>query len=184
MESPYSKIVWKRGGKVYKEIYFSDEYEARRGLMELPKEFLVNMIMVEANNRHKKHKEQQMRKETVVQKEIMKFLQDNEVFCWRVNNTGVPDPSAKGGWRKQNGYNMPGMSDILGLFHGKFIAIEVKTPERKTNVSDTQQNFIDNVNLQGGVAFVASSVEDVIFNLTAYFGSTVFKKLTTKEEKK
>jgi len=116
-----------------------------------------------------------MRNETKVQKEILKFLQDNEIFAWRVNNMGVPDPHCKGGWRKQTGYNMPGMSDIIGIYRGKFLAIEVKAPGRKKNVSDNQVNFIERVLKEDGVAFVAESVEDVKKNLTGVFGTAVFK---------
>lgn len=102
-----------------------------------------------------------MRKETQTQKEILKFLQDKGVFCWRVNNTGIPDPRCKGGWRKPTGYSMPGMSDIIGIWKGKFLAIEVKALGRKKNVSEKQKEFIWKVNNEGGVAFVADSVEDV-----------------------
>jgi penicillin-binding protein-related factor A (putative recombinase) len=98
-------------------------------------------------------------KETEVQKKILKKLREHKIFCWRVNNMGVPDPNAKGGWRKQNGFNMPGMSDILGVFNKKFLAIEVKAPGRIKNVSEKQQKFIDKVKKNGGVAFVADSWE-------------------------
>lgn len=106
-----------------------------------------------------------MKKETQVQKEILKFLRDNNIFCWRVNNMGIPDPRCKGGWRKQNGYNMVGMSDILGVYEGKFLAIEVKAPSRIKNVSEKQQEFIERVKKEGGTAFVACCCEDVKNNL-------------------
>ena len=86
-------------------------------------------------------------------------------MAWRVNNMGVPDHSVRGGWRKQTGYNMPGMSDILGIFNGKFLAIEVKSPQRIKRVSETQQDFIDKVIEEGGIAFVAGSWEDVVNNI-------------------
>jgi penicillin-binding protein-related factor A (putative recombinase) len=100
-------------------------------------------------------------KETEVQKKILKKLREHKIFCWRVNNMGVPDPRIKGGWRKQTGYNMPGMSDILGIFNKKFLAIEVKAPGRIKNVSETQEDFIKKVKKNGGVAFVADSWEVV-----------------------
>lgn len=56
-----------------------------------------------------------------------------------------------------------GIADILGIYQGKFLAIEVKT-ERGT-VSPAQQRFLANVRDQGGIAFVARSVEDVIEKL-------------------
>lgn len=102
-----------------------------------------------------------MKKETLVQKEILKFLKDKGIFCWRVNNTGIPDPMVKGGWRKPTGYSMPGMSDIIGVYKGKFLAIEVKAPGRKKNVSENQKAFLEKVFNEGGFALVAESVEEV-----------------------
>jgi hypothetical protein len=56
-----------------------------------------------------------------------------------------------------------GVSDILGVWKGRLLAIEVKRPGGK--VSDEQQAFIDRVNKLGGIAFVARSVDDVIRGL-------------------
>ena len=56
-----------------------------------------------------------------------------------------------------------GISDILGIWEGKFMAIEVKT--KIGRVSEHQVKFIDSVNDAGGLAFVARSVDDVIDKL-------------------
>ena len=56
-----------------------------------------------------------------------------------------------------------GISDILGIWEGKFLAIEVKT--KIGRVSTHQVKFIDSVNDAGGLAFVARSVDDVIDKL-------------------
>ncbi len=56
-----------------------------------------------------------------------------------------------------------GVSDILGCFKGRLLAIEVKAPGY--HPSQDQVIFIDNVNEAGGIAFIAYSVEDVIENL-------------------
>jgi penicillin-binding protein-related factor A (putative recombinase) len=56
-----------------------------------------------------------------------------------------------------------GVSDIIGIFNGRFLAIEVKTKRGK--LSEQQQAFIDKVNIEGGIAFVARSVSDVINHL-------------------
>jgi hypothetical protein len=64
-------------------------------------------------------------------------------------------------WKHHSGLgSMPGVADILGCFKGKFLAIEVKTPGGK--VTERQQAFLDRVNYEGGLAFVARSVEEVI----------------------
>ena len=52
-----------------------------------------------------------------------------------------------------------GSSDLIGLYKGKFLAIEIKT--QSGIVKPEQQNFIDAVNKAGGIGFVASSVDDI-----------------------
>jgi hypothetical protein len=57
-----------------------------------------------------------------------------------------------------------GMSDILGILKtGRTLAIEVKNRTRK--VDPHQQQFLDDINAGGGLAFVARSVDDVIAKL-------------------
>lgn len=56
-----------------------------------------------------------------------------------------------------------GISDILGVWDGRLLAIEVKAPGGK--LSSEQIKFIDDVNAAGGIAFVAYSIEDVVKNL-------------------
>jgi penicillin-binding protein-related factor A (putative recombinase) len=56
-----------------------------------------------------------------------------------------------------------GISDILGVYEGRFLAIEVKRPGGR--VSSEQRAFIERVNEEGGVGFVAYSVDDVVKRL-------------------
>ncbi len=56
-----------------------------------------------------------------------------------------------------------GISDILGCYQGRFLAIEVKKPGGR--VSPDQETFIARVNEEGGIAFVAWSVDDVVKQL-------------------
>jgi penicillin-binding protein-related factor A (putative recombinase) len=109
-----------------------------------------------------------MKNEIKVQKEILNYLKKMGVFCWRVNNIGIPDPRCKGGWRKQNGYNMLGMSDIIGIYNGKFLAIEVKAPGRIKNVSENQTIFLENVKKYGGISIIVDSCEKVVEELKKY----------------
>ncbi len=58
----------------------------------------------------------------------------------------------------------PGISDILGVLPGgRLLAIEVKTEKGK--LSPHQERFIQNVNDNGGLAFVARSFDDVVQRL-------------------
>ena len=56
-----------------------------------------------------------------------------------------------------------GVSDILGCFEGRLLAIEIKVPGRY--LTPDQALFINSVNAYGGIGFVAYSVEDVIEKL-------------------
>ena len=57
----------------------------------------------------------------------------------------------------------PGVSDILGIYKGRFLAIEVKKPGGK--LSEHQVKFLDIVNSEGGIGFMATCIEDVDANL-------------------
>lgn len=58
-----------------------------------------------------------------------------------------------------------GVADILGCWEGRMLAIEVKRPGGK--VTDDQEKFLKKVAENGGIAFVARSVDDVISGLGA-----------------
>ena len=67
-------------------------------------------------------------------------------------------------WKQWQGLgSFPGVSDILGIWQGKLLAIEIKAP--KGNISDHQQVFIDRINAEGGLAFVARDIDTVIEKL-------------------
>ena len=57
----------------------------------------------------------------------------------------------------------PGVSDIIGIYKGKLLAVEVKTKRGK--LSPAQKAFIDSINRFGGLAFVVRSVDELIDNL-------------------
>lgn len=67
-------------------------------------------------------------------------------------------------WKNHGGpMGARGVPDILGIFQGRLLGIEVKTAAGKP--SPDQERFIQNINDAGGIAFVARSVDDVIENL-------------------
>jgi hypothetical protein len=53
--------------------------------------------------------------------------------------------------------------EMVGKEIGQFLAIEVKQEKKKP--TKEQQNFIDFVNSNGGIGFVARSEQDIIDNL-------------------
>lgn len=52
-----------------------------------------------------------------------------------------------------------GSADIIGLWKGTFLAVEIKTP--KGRLTEAQKNFLNTVNANGGIGFVARKKEDV-----------------------
>ncbi|MBD3251071.1 VRR-NUC domain-containing protein [Candidatus Uhrbacteria bacterium] len=62
-------------------------------------------------------------------------------------------------------FGQTGVADIIGCFHGRFLAIEVKRPGRVP--TKNQQKFLDNVNAAGGIAFVAYSASEVYETLSS-----------------
>jgi Holliday junction resolvase len=64
-------------------------------------------------------------------------------------------------WKQHQGLgSTPGIPDIIGVWKGRLLGIEVKT--QRGIVSASQKQFIDRINSEGGIAFVARSVDDVI----------------------
>ena len=53
----------------------------------------------------------------------------------------------------------PGVPDIIGIFRGRFLGIEVKS--KAGRLTTAQKIFIDEINMAGGIAFVARSIDDV-----------------------
>lgn len=90
------------------------------------------------------------KEETNITKSIRDYLKIMHIFHWKQ-------------W--QGIGSSPGISDIIGIYKGRPLAIEVKTLRGK--VTDDQQNFLDNFKDAGGIAIVARSVDDVIYGLKA-----------------
>lgn len=86
--------------------------------------------------------------EALLTKSIRQLLNSVGIFAWK--EWGGP-------------MSTPGVPDIIGCFKGRLIGIEIKS--EKGVVSESQKEFIKNINRAGGLAFVARSLEDVIEGL-------------------
>lgn len=96
-------------------------------------------------------------KESELKSIIIDYLRLCGAFCWVQASIGI-----KG--RYLNGKGMRrGVSDILGIYKGKFFAIEVKVGKNKA--SKEQESFMEDVRLYGGIAFCAYDLSDVDKNL-------------------
>lgn len=99
-------------------------------------------------------------KETEIVRACLDYLKLRGIYCWRQNAAAVPLPG--GGFRRFVG--LRGVSDILGVLHtGKFLAVEVKTPQGKK--SPDQEKFLSKVCELGGVACCVTSVDELASDL-------------------
>ena len=97
----------------------------------------------------------QIPREHEIQSVILEYLALMKIKAWR-QNTGA----TKIGDRYIR-FGKKGISDILGILpSGKFLAVEVKREGNKP--TPEQQEFIDDINRNNGLAFVATSLEDVM----------------------
>jgi len=95
-----------------------------------------------------------------VQTSILHYLNmQPDVFAWRYNSSGI---YRDGKWHKKVGFDIKGVSDILGILYpyGITLAIEVKKPgSTYAAVTKEQKAFINKINEMGGAATWASSLE-------------------------
>ncbi len=102
-------------------------------------------------------------KESEIQQDIMKLLASHPKVAWAyVTSTGT-FRGMKGGRPITIGF--PGMADIIGqLRDGRLLAIEVKKPSNYP--TKEQKKFLDDVNKNKGVAFMADSIDSVMYQLS------------------
>ena len=83
-----------------------------------------------------------------------------ECFAWKNNSVGVFD-SKKGTYRKSKGqYNINGVSDVLGIYRGRMLAVEVKRKHNSPRTTE-QEDFINHIIKHGGIAGFCHSIECV-----------------------
>lgn len=97
-------------------------------------------------------------KEADIQRACMRAASECGAIVWR-NNTGA----YKDGERYIRYGLCKGSADLIGIYKGRFLAIEVKQHEKYP--TKDQKLFLSAVSNSGGIAFVARSPEDVKKNL-------------------
>ncbi|MHA1972981.1 MAG: VRR-NUC domain-containing protein [Candidatus Hodarchaeales archaeon] len=89
--------------------------------------------------------------ESKIVKNIKLYLNGlDNVFVWKTHGSN---------------FSINGQPDIVGVYKGSFLGIEVKCPDKLNTVSLSQQHFIKKINDCGGVGFVATSIKDVVDHL-------------------
>lgn len=105
----------------------------------------------------KKKRRRPLQRELILQRQIWQHLTRKGVFCW----IDYQPLTANRAWQHPSSV---GVSDILGIYKGKPLAIEVKWESGKA--TDHQKRFQDEFRSQGGIAFVANSIEAVDIELS------------------
>jgi len=108
-------------------------------------------------------------KEKPIENAILEYLKWLGVFCWKNQSVGVYDPIKKIYRKSHNKHHILGVSDILGIINSKPLAIEVKSNTGRASIE--QKMFLDHFREQGGIGFIARSVDDVKRNLSQFFPS-------------
>lgn len=104
--------------------------------------------------------------ESMIVKEVCQWLSEHRYFFWRVNNIPVYG-------RALNKYTPKGLPDIMAVFNGHFLAIEVKRQEAKIarepngrrvrggKLRPEQQEWATKCALNGGDFFLVHSAQEL-----------------------
>ena len=68
---------------------------------------------------------------------------------------------SRGGYVVNGNYSRAGIPDLICCYNGRFVAIEVKKPETKKNLSKLQSYNINLINELGGVATMCYNIDMV-----------------------
>jgi hypothetical protein len=104
-------------------------------------------------------------RENQIELAICHFLRISGHCFWKQPSRGYFDVKRKAFRRDSNPYVGRGVPDIIVIFHGLFVGLEVKSPTGKQ--SDDQKEFERKITRAGGFYHVVRSVEDVQIVLNA-----------------
>jgi penicillin-binding protein-related factor A (putative recombinase) len=97
--------------------------------------------------------------ERQIQNLICSWLKAKRALFFVHDSVGIFDPVRKCYRTNRNPYRIKGVADIIGIWQGKPLAIEVKS--KAGRVSPEQRRFLAEWNAAGGIGFVARSLADV-----------------------
>lgn len=109
-----------------------------------------------------------MTPENSIRNAICSWLSFQKCLFFVHDSVGIFDPIRKRFRANKNPYRIKGVADILGIWNGRFLAIEVKQPGRYA--TPEQKAFLKRVNECGGIGFVARSIDDVRAHLLKSLG--------------
>lgn len=59
-------------------------------------------------------------------------------------------------------YRTVGLPDIVGVYKGRFIGLEVKLPGKENTLTERQKFILKEIELNGGIAEMVTSVDEAI----------------------
>lgn len=102
--------------------------------------------------------------EKTIEKQILIYLWSRRILCTKIDSTGIWDGKRQAFRKNTHNFKRKGVSDIIGIYQGRFLSIEVKSNTGKLSID--QKEWLKDVEFNGGIAFVARSVEDVVNGLS------------------
>lgn len=100
------------------------------------------------------------RKEKDIELEILIYLNSQPgCFAWKNKSMGTFNAARGVYLRNHHRFSEKGTSDIIGIFQGYMLCVEVKS--RNGRLQPHQAQFLDRMSEMGAIAFVARSVDDV-----------------------
>jgi penicillin-binding protein-related factor A (putative recombinase) len=94
-----------------------------------------------------------------VKNNILAWLRVKRIFAFPVDSVGIFDPIKKVYRKRHSEFHIKGVSDILGIYKGKPLAIEVKS--KTGSLTQEQKVFLGLFNELGGIGICARSIDDV-----------------------
>lgn len=102
--------------------------------------------------------------EGLIKNQILSYLSRlPRTLAFPHDSVGIWDPTRKIFRKRNSAHHMLGVADILGIYEGRPLAIEVKS--EKGRPTQEQKNFLRLWAEQGGIAILARSIEDVRIGL-------------------
>lgn len=96
--------------------------------------------------------------EKQIENQILSWLKMKGIMAWKVKTVGTFDQKL-GKFRKPSAWYRKGVADIIGIYKGKPLAIEVKS--KTGSLAPHQREFLEEFAREGGIAMMARSVEQV-----------------------
>lgn len=108
--------------------------------------------------------------EREIERSILAWLNyQPKTKAWKNKSIGTFDPTRKVFRRSNDPFSQKGTSDILGIWSGKMLCIEVKSA--KGRITPEQKQFLSEMASLGALCLVARSLEDVIAVFDALTGT-------------